>query len=204
MRPAGQTALLEAARQEFAERGFGSASIRNIAARAGMSLSAMYHYYSGKQELLHALLDEGMDRYFASVAAELTAVGGEKATPADRLGAVVAATTRFRAEHATRSNILLLEERSLEADRLEHYSRRQAEATRLFRDPIEAGIASGDFHTPYPDEARRGVIAMCNAVAQWYRPDGALTLDALVDRHVELALTLVEYRPRRSFAARGR
>ncbi|MFD0329900.1 TetR family transcriptional regulator [Streptacidiphilus monticola] len=35
MRPAGQTALLEAARQEFAERGFGSASIRNIAARAG-------------------------------------------------------------------------------------------------------------------------------------------------------------------------
>jgi AcrR family transcriptional regulator len=164
----------------------------------------MYHYYSGKQELLHALLDEGMDRYFASVAAELTAVGGEKATPADRLGAVVAATTRFRAEHATRSNILLLEERSLEADRLEHYSRRQAEATRLFRDPIEAGIASGDFHTPYPDEARRGVIAMCNAVAQWYRPDGALTLDALVDRHVELALTLVEYRPRRSFAARGR
>ncbi|RAG87681.1 TetR/AcrR family transcriptional regulator [Streptacidiphilus pinicola] len=204
MRPAGQNALLEAARQEFAERGFGSASIRNIAARAGMSLSAMYHYYSGKQELLHALLDEGMDRYFGSVTAELTAVGGDDAAPADRLGAVVAATTRFRAEHATRSNILLLEERSLEPERLEHYSRRQADATNLFREPIDAGIASGEFHTPYPDEARRGVIAMCNAVAQWYRPDGALTLDVLVDRHVELALTLVEYRPQRSFAARGR
>jgi AcrR family transcriptional regulator len=200
MRPAGQTALLEAARQEFAERGFGSASIRNIAARAGMSLSAMYHYYSGKQELLHALLDEGMDRYTAAVAEELGRVGD---SPSDRLSAVVAATTRFRGEHAMRSNILLLEERSLDPERLERYSRRQAEATNYFRDPIDAGVASGDFHTPFPDEARRGVIAMCNAVSQWYRADGPLSLDALIDRHVELALTLVEYRPQRNWSARA-
>jgi AcrR family transcriptional regulator len=200
MRPAGQTALLEAARQEFAERGFGSASIRNIAQRAGMSLSAMYHYYSGKQELLHALLDEGMDRYTAYVSAELERVGD---TPHDRLGAVVAATTRFRGEHATRSNILLLEERSLEGERLAEYGRRQAQATNYFRDPIDAGVASGEFHTRYPEEARRAVIAMCNAVSQWYRPDGPLGLEALIDRHVDLALILVEYRPQRNWSARG-
>jgi AcrR family transcriptional regulator len=201
MRPAGQTALLEAARQEFSERGFGSASIRDIAQRAGMSLSAMYHYYSGKQELLHALLDEGMDRYVAAVGEALDRVGR---SPADRLSAVVAATTRFRGEHAARSNILLLEERSLDEDRLQRYARRQAEATNFFREPIDAGVASGEFLTPYPDEARRGVIAMCNAVAQWYREDGPLSLDALIDRHVELALALVEYRPQRGWSARSR
>jgi len=57
------------------------------------------------------------------------------------------------------------------------------------------------FLTPYPDEARRAVIAMCNAVAQWFRPDGELTLDELVDRHVALALTVVEYRPQRSWSS---
>jgi AcrR family transcriptional regulator len=149
----------------------------------------MYHYYSGKQELLHALLDEGMDRYTASVGEALDLVGE---TPADRLSAVVAATTRFRGEHAARSNILLLEERSLEPPRLEQYALRQAQATNYFREPIDAGVASGEFLTPYPEEARRAVIAMCNAVAQWYREDGPLSLDALIDRHVELALTLVE------------
>ncbi len=200
MRPAGQTALLEAAREEFATRGFGSASIRNIAQRAGMSLSAMYHYYSGKQELLHALLDEGMDAYFAACAAALEQVGTE---PADRLSAVVAATTRFRAEHHARSNILLSEERSLDPERLARYSARQAEATNLFRDAIDAGVELGVFLTPYPDEARRTVIAMCNAVSQWFRPDGGeLSLDALVDRHVAIALTVVEYRPQRSWSAR--
>jgi hypothetical protein len=45
------------------------------------------------------------------------------------------------------------------------------------------------------------VIAMCNAVAQWFRPDGPLSLDELVDRHVAIALTTVEYRPQRSWSA---
>jgi AcrR family transcriptional regulator len=200
MRPAGQNALLEAAREEFSTRGFGSASIRDIAQRAGMSLSAMYHYYSGKQELLHAILDEGLDAYFAACAAALEQVGEE---PADRLSAVVAATTRFRAEHSMRSNILLNEERSLDPERLTSYSGRQAEATNLFRHAIDAGVAAGAFLTPYPDEARRTVIAMCNAVSQWFRKDGGeLTLDELVDRHVALALTVVEYRPQRSWSGR--
>ena len=198
MRPSGQDALLEAARQEFSEQGFGSASIRDIAQRAGMSLSAMYHYYSGKQELLHAILDEGLDTYFAACAEALSLVGDE---PADRLSAVVAATTRFRAEHLARSNILLSEERNLDPERLARYSRRHAEATHLFRHAIDAGVAAGLFLTPYPDEARRAVIATCNAVAQWFRPDGPLSLDELVDRHVAIALTIVEYRPQRSWSA---
>jgi AcrR family transcriptional regulator len=198
VRPTGQNALLEAARLEFSERGFGSASIRDIAQRAGMSLSAMYHYYSGKQDLLHAILEEGMDTYFAAVAKALDQVGDE---PADQLSAVVAATTRFRAEHPARSNILLSEERHLDPARVAGYSTRQAEATNLFRHAIDAGVATGAFLTPYPDEARRAVIAMCNAVAQWFRPDGKLSLDELVDRHVAIALTIVEYRPQRSWSA---
>ena len=197
MRPSGQDALLEAARQEFSEQGFGSASIRAIAQRAGMSLSAMYHYYSGKQELLHAILDEGLDTYFAACAQALDQVGDG---PADRLSAVVAATTRFRAEHLARSNVLLSEERNLDAERLARYSSRHAEATNLFRHAIDDGVAAGIFLTPYPDEARRGVIALCNAVAQWFRPDGPLSLDELVDRHVAIALTIVEYRPQRSWS----
>ncbi len=199
MRPSGQDALLEAARQEFSEQGFGSASIRAIAQRAGMSLSAMYHYYSGKQELLHAILDEGLDTYFAACAEALAKVGEE---PADRLSAVVAATTRFRAEHLARSNILLSEERNLDPERLARYSRRHAEATDLFRHAIDAGVAAGLFLTPYPEEARRAVIATCNAVAQWFRPDGRLTLDEVVDRNVAIALTIVEYRPQRSWSAK--
>ncbi|MFF1901351.1 hypothetical protein [Streptomyces sp. NPDC058206] len=62
--------------------------------------------------------------------------------------------------------------------------------------PGAFGGPHGLHQTEYPDNARRAVIAMCNAIAQWYRPGGPVTEDELVERYVSLALTVVEYRPR--------
>jgi AcrR family transcriptional regulator len=194
MRPPGHQALLEAARQEFAEHGYGSTSIRDIAQRAGISLSALYHYYGGKQELLHALLDEGMDRFRRACDAALAEAGDD---PAERLEALVEATVRFRAGQRDRSSIEMTEDRSLNPEQRAHFRARRAAATRMFQDVVADGLARGVFLTPYPDDARRAILAMCNAVAQWYRPDGELTVEDLVERYVSLALTLVEYRPRR-------
>jgi AcrR family transcriptional regulator len=192
-RPAGHQALFDAAAEEFAERGFDATSIRDIAARAGVSLSALYHYYPGKQALLGALLDEGMDVYFASCAAALEHAGPD---PAARFAAVVAATVRYRAERSVSSLIVINEARALPPEERDRFRARQREATALFRAAIEEGVASGVFHTPYPDDARRAVISACNAVAQWYRPDGALSLDDLIRRYVTLAFTLVDYAPK--------
>jgi len=111
---------------------------------------------------------------------------------------------RFRVEHPVKSSITLTEERSLSAENLAHYRERTARGTRQFQQAIESGVAAGLFHTPYPDDARRGIIAMCNAIAQWYRSDGELTPEELVEHYVSLALTLVEYRPRSARRTAGR
>ena len=193
MRPTRHKTIIDAARLEFTERGFAAASIRDIAKRADMSMSALYHYYPGKQDLLMAILDEGVDAY-TEVCAEALAAAGED--PAERLEALVGATVRFRAEHPAKSSVTITEERSLSPDNLRRYRERLAASTRLFQGILEDGIARGVFSTPYPDDARRGIIAMCNAVSQWYRPEGELTREDLVERYVSLALTLVEYHPR--------
>lgn len=192
-RTPGHRAIIEAARREFSERGYGAASIRDIAQRAGVSLSALYYYHKGKQELLVAILDDGMDAYFSACEA---ASAGAGEGPAEQLEALVAATVRFRTEHPVKSSIVLTEGRSLEPDHVERYRRSEARASQQFRDVVERGVADGVFGTPYPDDARRAVIAMCNAIAQWYRPGGPVGVDDLVERYVSLALTVVEYRPR--------
>ncbi|HZP54031.1 TetR/AcrR family transcriptional regulator [Actinocrinis sp.] len=199
-RPAGHQALLDAASAEFAGRGYYATSIRDIAARAGVSLSALYHYYPGKQALLAALLHEGMDAYFALCDDAMAQAGRD---PAGRLAAVVGATVRYRAERSVASLILINEARALPEDLAAAYRERERQATDLFRSAINAGIASGVFTTPYPDDARRTIIAACNAVAQWYRPDGPVPLDVLAERYVTLAYTLLGYR-RRTPLARSR
>ena len=43
--------ILEAARQEFLEKGFTNASMRNIAARSGLSVGNLYRYFKNKDDL---------------------------------------------------------------------------------------------------------------------------------------------------------
>src|SRR3981081_664987 len=53
--------LLTAALRVFARRGYGQAGVDEIAAEAGYSKGALYWHFSGKEELLMALLEERID-----------------------------------------------------------------------------------------------------------------------------------------------
>lgn len=51
-------AILKAAEAEFLEKGFKSASLRNIVKTAGVTTGAFYGYYKSKEELFDALVAE--------------------------------------------------------------------------------------------------------------------------------------------------
>jgi AcrR family transcriptional regulator len=53
-----QRALLDAAREVFAEQGFSGASIAEVVERAGSSVGSLYHHFGGKSELFLALWQE--------------------------------------------------------------------------------------------------------------------------------------------------
>ena len=55
--------ILSAAMQEFLEKGYQSASLRNIVKTAGVTTGAFYGYYKSKEELFEALVGEQYD-YF--------------------------------------------------------------------------------------------------------------------------------------------
>lgn len=50
--------IFSAALQEFLEKGFQSASLRNIVKMAGVTTGAFYGYYKSKEELFEALVGE--------------------------------------------------------------------------------------------------------------------------------------------------
>ena len=78
-RPAGEDtrgAILAAARDEFAERGFDGASVRSVARRADVDPALVRHYFRDKSELFAAgMIPRGADP--AAIAAGLTAGGVE-------------------------------------------------------------------------------------------------------------------------------
>ncbi len=50
--------ILSAAKREFLEKGFKSASLRNIVKTAGVTTGAFYGYYNSKEDLFEALVGE--------------------------------------------------------------------------------------------------------------------------------------------------
>ena len=57
-----RSALLDAARLLFMEKGYGATSVGDIAAAAGVSLGAFYQYFGDRAEIMAALVGEGARR----------------------------------------------------------------------------------------------------------------------------------------------
>ena len=53
-----RTKILDAARRLFGDRGFGQATIEDIAGAAGVSNGALYHHFASKEELFKAILTD--------------------------------------------------------------------------------------------------------------------------------------------------
>jgi AcrR family transcriptional regulator len=70
--------ILDAARAAFGDRGFDGATIRDIAARAGVDAALVHHYFGTKQQLFVAAMEMPVD--------VATAVPALLAGPEDRLG----------------------------------------------------------------------------------------------------------------------
>lgn len=185
----GGDALGVAAREIFAERGYHGASIRDIAKRAGLSLSALYYWHASKQELFAALLEDSVSDYFRTCDAALRASGED---PADRLAAVVRATVDYRVRRRVESAIASRELRNLEPAAADRLAGLRESASQLFQDIIDEGVRTGVFRCVYPTDSRRAIQAACNAIAQWYDPDGDVGPQELADRYVAIALRIVD------------
>lgn len=59
--------ILDAAARFFAQKGFGDASMRDIAGAAGMLPGSLYYHFASKEDLLVAVYAEGVERILAAV-----------------------------------------------------------------------------------------------------------------------------------------
>lgn len=182
--PKALTAALEA----FAERGYEGTSIREIAARAELSVPGLYHHYSSKHALLVSLTTAVMDDLLTRSRQALAEAGP---TPSERFDAVVESLLRFHMFRRDQAFVASTETRSMDPESRRAYIALRDEQQRMIDEIVEAGVAAGDFATPYPRDASRAVASMCVGIASWYRPDGPSTPEEIVERYLAIARSMV-------------
>jgi len=67
-----RSAILDAARALFSERGFAGTSVRDISSRAGCNVALISHYFGSKEELLVAVIQSEMNEDARSLGAVLS------------------------------------------------------------------------------------------------------------------------------------
>src|SRR2546423_7843723 len=77
--------FLSRAAKVFADQGYHSTTMRDLAAATGMSFAGMYYYVRGKEELLHRIQERCFTRVLAGAERAPATLGASRADPGERL-----------------------------------------------------------------------------------------------------------------------
>ena len=182
--PETREAIDKAAIKLFAKLGYHAASMREIAAAAGIQPAAIYHWYPSKEAILVRLQDDFMDRLTEKVVAARDA----QRRPALRLAAAVREHVVFHGLHTQAAFVTDSEIRALgPAPRKALIAQRDA-YEEIFAAEIRAGVEDGSLRSSNPRVASYAILLQCTGVALWFNPRGDLSLDDVADLHVEISL----------------
>ncbi len=180
--------VLSAAIDAFVETGYHGATMRSLAARAGMSVPGVYHHYRDKQDLLVRILDITM----AELHWRVRAARDEGRTSVDRVGLIVEALALYHTHRRELAFIGASEMRSLEPGNRERIAQSRNELQRMLDHEIADAIAAGELSTRHPRDAGRAISTMCTSLPQWFRLDGPSTPEQVAREYAAFALDLLK------------
>ena len=182
--------LFDAAMELIGERGFTDASVDDIVERAGVAKGTVYYHFSGKAELVEALI---ADRFAPLAAAFREAAAANASDPRAAVEAVVRAELEFLSEHSSFSKLLLTE--MWREDRVwrETLVLARRELFAVISDIIRQGVKSGEFRDDIdPEFGASALFGMTATVAlDWLAFEPTKPLDAVLAQITKTAFNAI-------------
>ena len=176
--------LLRVCARLFREKGFDGTTIRDISAAAGMHSGSPFYHFASKQEMLLAVMEEGL----AEGLRRTEAVLAQRVAPKEKFRRLVRSHLGTILEKGNDFiPVLLYDWRSLTpANRrrvIALKDRYDALWQRMLDELAKANLIAGD-----PKVARLFVLGAVNWTAKWYRAGRRLSVDELAAQATKLLL----------------
>ncbi len=180
--------ILRTAARLFQERGYDGASMQDIASALDLSKAALYHHFESKDEILFEIMSYGMDIFEERV---LHAVRGIE-DPEQRLRACIERHVQLVLRGRDREiTVILHENRALPAESGRQINARK-KAYIVYLENLIAevqerhGIQHPASAAVHPRIAAFALLGMINWMYQWYRPEGAIGEEAVIQQYTAL------------------
>jgi len=177
--------LVRAAARLFRRQGFDGTSTRDIAAAVGMHAGSPFYHFKSKGELLHAVMEEGMQSAIARQAVVLADTRRDAAATLRRL-----IRNHFETLHGPGRDfipVMLYESRSLDARQRAGIARLQREYEAPWLPVLEALAADGRLHSDV-HLARLLIFGALNWSVQWFDKRKRASLDDVTDAAMALVI----------------
>src|SRR6266516_6155677 len=173
-----------AAIQLFAEYGYHAAPLRDIARMAGIQAASIYYHYANKE----ALLVEIMETHMRQLNANLERILREESDPQKRLYEAIANHIRLHTNYKAEFFIVDTEIRALEGDNRSYILSLRDRYEFLLQELLRDGMERGVFRQSDVKVSSYAIIAMCTEVATWFRPNGRLTVQQVVEIYCQMIM----------------
>lgn len=157
--------LIEAALQEFGDRGYDDTRLEDVAERAGVSKGTVYQYFQSKQALFDEVIRDTLDRALGS----LTLPPTGKSAELDLLQFMERAWEVMASSNFERAHRLVLGEIHKSPESAELYAHHLEEVRLLLCEVVERGMVNGEFRQVDVRIATRMVLALLVKHAVWVR-----------------------------------
>jgi len=176
--------LVRVAARLFREKGFDGTTVRDIADAVGMRSGSPFYHFRSKQEILLAVMEEGLAAGLEATEAVLV----RGLAPREKFRALVRThlSTLFDEGHDF-IPVLLYDWRALESGNRAKIIAVKDRFDAVWQTMVRELKAAGLLHTD-SRLARLLVLGAINYMATWYKRDGKLSLDEVADQTVEFFL----------------
>lgn len=176
-----------AALEAFYEKGYHGASIRDIAARAGIGLATLFHHFGSKSAILDRVMNRAVDQLHDELESQLRNVE----SPRERLRTAMRILVLAHCVRQMQSFVAQSEFRSLGPEQKEIVRRKRVLVYGIFFEAVTSGVATGDFECDQPSEAAQAIVSMGTMVASWFRTGGPRTPAQVAATYADLALRML-------------
>jgi len=170
--------IVDAAARVFERRGYADATLDNIAAEAGITKPTVYQYVRSKQHLLEIIVEQVIYPLRFGIQEILQSSAGAP----EKLDSYVRMHVRAATQYRVFYQVVLADQHQLSEVGLRNYVSWARQVDRATADLLEQGIAAGfvraDIDVPTMVNLMNSTLT---SIARWYRPDGRLTPDQIVD-----------------------
>lgn len=186
----GKDAILRAAIEVMGIDGYEGASIRDMAARAGVSVAALYYHFPSKHDLLREFVEEALDVTFKRIERRVARHAG----PVEQLKEVVGTIiwSNLHDDFARHAAYVV----SSEYTRLNPPERAAIEVKRkalldLVEGVVRDGVAKKKFKTAEPREAARAIVTLAQSTVG-VEHEINRSLDDIIELYQSFAVALVK------------